>query len=218
MQLGTRTLQILKNFNSINKSIHIKPGNVIYTASPTKSILASAEVEETFEKEFALFDLSKFLSTLSLFDSPEIKLGDRQMTIKEGQNVVKYTYSDPTLLEITKTQRINLPSIDAEFELTPNTFNTALKAMSVLDLPNLAVVGDKGKLHLKAVDKENPDGDAYSIVIGKTDLTFDVHFAIDNLKLLPETYNVQICEMGIAYFKSDKLEYWVAIEEDSTFN
>ena len=42
------TIEVLKNFCSINKSIVIKPGNQISTLSINKNILAIADVEEQF--------------------------------------------------------------------------------------------------------------------------------------------------------------------------
>ena len=46
------TIEVLKNFCSINKSIVIKPGNQIATLSINKNILAIADVEEQFESKF----------------------------------------------------------------------------------------------------------------------------------------------------------------------
>lgn len=48
------TLEVLKNFCAINKSIVIKPGNTISTLSINKNILAIAEVEEQFDSQISI--------------------------------------------------------------------------------------------------------------------------------------------------------------------
>ena len=57
IDITPRTVEILKNFCTINKSIVIKPGNQIATLSINKNILAIADVEETFDSEIAIYDL-----------------------------------------------------------------------------------------------------------------------------------------------------------------
>ena len=48
--LSKTTIEILKNFSTINTSIVIKEGNVLRTISNEENILATAKVEETFHK------------------------------------------------------------------------------------------------------------------------------------------------------------------------
>ena len=67
MKLSTNTIQVLKNFASINQNLVINEGNEIKTMSAMKNIVAKAEVEETFPKQVAIYDLNEFLASLSLF-------------------------------------------------------------------------------------------------------------------------------------------------------
>ena len=62
MKLSENTLAILKNFSGINNSILVKSGNKLRTISVAKNILAEAEIIEEFPKNFAIYDLSKFLN------------------------------------------------------------------------------------------------------------------------------------------------------------
>ena len=64
--ISKETIDILKNFSSINKSIVIKPGNTIRTLSVNKNILASAKIEESISEQISIYDLSSFLGCLSL--------------------------------------------------------------------------------------------------------------------------------------------------------
>ena len=103
VSLSRRTLEILKNFSTINSNILIEPGNTISTISPVKNVMAEATVEETFDVQFGLWDLNKFLGVVSLFDSPKFRFEENHMVISESGkgNSVRYYYSDPRLLKLT---------------------------------------------------------------------------------------------------------------------
>lgn len=217
MQIESRTLQLLKNFSGINPSIAFKSGSVLKTMSPTKTIIAQANVEEEFPQEFAIHDLSKFLAVLSLFDKPELGFEPKLVTIASGKNKVKYTYCDPKHITLPPAKELKLPTSDVQFTLTPEMFSSTIKAMSVLGLPELLVVGSDGVLSLQAADTKNKSGDTYVIEIGETDKNFTAIFKAENLKILPGTYEVTISSKGFSHFKGDKLDYWIAIEATSTF-
>ena len=67
MTLETRTMQILKNFAMINPSMLFREGTVQSTIAPQKTILARTTVKESIPKEFAIFDLSRFIFRLWFF-------------------------------------------------------------------------------------------------------------------------------------------------------
>ena len=48
MELSTRTVEILRNFSTINQNIVVNGGNVIKTMSIAKNIVSQAEIEESF--------------------------------------------------------------------------------------------------------------------------------------------------------------------------
>ena len=72
MKLSEKTVNLLKNFASINQSIAFKKGNTLRTMSVMKNILAEAEIEEEFPKDFAIYDLVQFLNGISLHDNAQI--------------------------------------------------------------------------------------------------------------------------------------------------
>ena len=218
MKLDAKTLRILKNFNDINKSILIKEGSTLATMSPTKTVFAKATVVETFNRTFGIYDLGKFLSVLSLFQDPEITLEENQLVISKDKNKVKYTYVDPKLIVTPPEKTIKLPSVDVQFTLSQDTYAAVVKAMSVLALPELAVVGESGQLVLRALDSKNPSGDTYDVEIGETDKDFTVIFKADNLKILPGNYNVSVSSKLISHFAGEGIEYFIAVDAGSKFN
>ena len=94
MKISEKTINILKNFSNINGSILVRPGNVLKTVGTQRSIYATAIVEEDFPQQFAIYELSKFLGVLSLFQDHDINFGEHQLSITSGNQVVNYTYAD----------------------------------------------------------------------------------------------------------------------------
>ena len=61
LKLSQETLGVLKNFASLNSNILVRPGSTLSTVTPVKNVMAEATVEETFDTEFGIWDLNKFL-------------------------------------------------------------------------------------------------------------------------------------------------------------
>ena len=131
------TIEVLKNFCSINKSIVIKPGNQVATLSINKNILAIANVEEQFDTQISIYDLGVFLGGLSLFEAPQIDTTQKNyITVSDerGKSKTRYFYADPDVIVQPPEKEITLPSVDVEFNLSSNTLAQLQRAASVLSL------------------------------------------------------------------------------------
>lgn len=217
MKIDTNTVNVLKNFAKINPSIVVQEGNTLKTISPNKTIMAKANVTTNFGKRFAIYNLDRFLSTLSLFNDPELNFGERAVTISDNNKTTNYTYADEATVAKAPEKEINLPSVDVSFRLTNDNLKDVEKAAAVLALPEIVVSGDGSKVYLQAADTKNPSGDIYSIAIGETDKNFKAIFKSENIKIIPGDYDVNICSRGISLFKGAEAEYWIAVESHSTF-
>jgi len=219
MKISAETLNILKNFSNINHSIVVKQGNVLRTMSPVKNILAKFTASEEFPKDFALYELNEFLSGLTLFKEPDFDFGnDSYLTIKSGRSKVKYFYSDASVITAPPEKDIELPSVDVEFELSEEVLSSLLRASSVYQLPDLSLIGDGSEMNLVVRDKDNNTSNNYNVKVGDTTNKFAFNFKMENLKMIPDLYKVSACKQ-IALFTSSKyqLQYWIALEPDSTF-
>lgn len=220
MQLDARTLQILKSFSVINPSIHVREGKILSTISPTKTVMAKATLADTeFDQSFAVYDLSRFLGVLSLFEQPELEIDGKTINIsgKNGDSI-SYVCADPTNIVTPPEKDLKLPSVDVTFTLKEADFTRVIKALSVLSLPEIAVVGDGSKVYLQAADSKNPTGDVYKTPVGDTDKSFRVIFKSENLKILPGEYEVSISNKGLSHFVGADISYFVAVEGTSKFN
>jgi len=219
MKLSENTINILKNYSVINPSLLVKPGNVLSTVSPVKSIFAKATVEENFPSQFAIYELSKFLGVVSLFNEPELDFGEKQMTIISGSQSLNYTYADPSMIVTPPEKDINFPEPDIEFNITQEELQKVVRATGVLQLPDIAVIGDGSTLKMSSTNSKNPTTDVFNIKVGETDKKFNMIFKAENIiKLISANYNVKISAKGLALFTADTIRYYVATEANSSFN
>ena len=218
MKIDTNTINVLKNFSKINPSILIQEGNTLKTISTSKTIMAKATVSTEFGKRFAIYNLDRFISTLSLFGDPELKFNDSFVDIVEGGKKTHYRYADENTITKAPDKEINLPSIDVSFKLTDENLKDVFRAAGVLGLPEIVVAGDGNTIFLQAADSKNIAGDVYSIVIGETTKTFKAIFKSENIKIIPGEYEVSISSRGISHFSGKEAEYWIAVEQTSTFS
>lgn len=220
MKLSDRTIQLLRNFSSINQSILFKQGNKLRTISVMKNILAEANIDEEFPSDFAIYDLSQFLNCLSLFKDPELDFsGDSFVTMKEGKTKSKYFFADPSVIVTPPDKSLTVPSTDIKFDLKSNQLETLKKASAVYQLLDLSVVGQGGDIKLMVHDRKNDTSNDYSIVVGETDKNFALHFKVENIKIIPGSYEVSISKKLLSQFKSTEydLTYYIALEPDLTW-
>jgi len=222
--ISQETLSILKNFSQLNSNLLVRPGNVINTVTGAKNVMAQATVQEDFPVEFGIWDLNKFLGTLSLFDSPTCVFGEKSVKISgEGGRAVTYYYSEPSLLT-TINKQVQMPETVIHLNLTQSVFADLQRAASVLQLPDLSFTSMDGENILAVVrDKKDPTSNDYSVAVGDVlgdTPNFEFNFKIDNLKLLPGDYDVEICESVVSSFTNTNtdVKYWIALETDSTYN
>jgi len=220
MKLSDKTLSLLKNFSGINQSILFKEGDKLRTISVMKNILAEATITETFPKDFGIYDLNQFLNGLNLHQTPELDFeNDKYVMIREGKSRSKYFFADPSVIVTPPDKEILLPSEDVCFVLNTQQLDKLLKAAAIYQLPDLSAVGEAGVVKLVVRDKKNDTSNDFSIVVGETDSIFTFNFKVENIKILPGSYEVVISQKLLSQFTSTDrdLKYYIAMEPDSVF-
>jgi len=217
MKFSERTLTILKSFSTINKSILMKPGGVLKTVTPEKTLVASATIPDQMPSQACVYDLSRFLSILSLYKDPDVEFHDKYFMINDGRRKTKYVYADVSMIHAAPEKEIQLPSLDVVVDVSWEDLQSVLKAAGVLQFSEVAFVGTEGKIWLKAIDSNNQNSDDYGVEIGATSDEFKIIIKTDNLKLLPQDYKVSLCAKGISEFKGVDVTYFVAIDTKSTY-
>jgi hypothetical protein len=217
MNLSNDTRDVLKNFSTINQNLLVKSGNTINTMSAMKNIVAKATIPDTFNNEFAIYDLNEFLSALSLFKKPSLEFKDMSVKLNEegGGSSVNYFFSDPSIVTAPKTE-ITMPSVDVEFTFTKDTFDQIQKASAVLGVPDVVLKGTTGgDIVLTVTDRKNDTSNDFAIKVGdNAPSDFTYFFKVENLKLLAGDYKVEVSSKGISHFTNvnKSIEYFIALE------
>lgn len=223
MKLSEDTVNVLKNFSSINQSLQFKTGNVLKTISPLKTIFVEATVGENFPKEFALYDLNKLLAKVSLYKDADLSFDDDKLNIstqnKKKSDYIKYCSSKVIVVPPEKT--INIGTPDCAFSLSQEDLEWMKRSAGISGSPNFVFESDGATIQFIATDVKDDSADQSKIEIGTGDGTkFKVVMKVENFKLMDGSYDVAIAKKGLAQFKHKTIPitYYIAIEAaNSTF-
>jgi len=229
MKISEKTLQILKNYATINQGIVVDVGNILKTVATTKTTYSECMVEEKFEKPFSIYDLNDFLSILSNFEDPEITFYDSYLKIYSDntKGTGKYFYGSKDIIEHPETTP-KVPDKEFNLKINKDDLSNVLKMSNVFQLDELVLTYDGKKVEIGAVNSSNPVSNSYFLVLSESNESnlkpFDIYFRKDTLKILPSDYDIIISQkmvsgLRIATFKSDvdNIIYHVAIEDHSKF-
>jgi hypothetical protein len=216
--LSKQTRDILKNFCTINSSILIREGTVLKTISVGQNAVAEYKSEETFPQTFGIYDLNQFLAGLSLFDDAALQFdNETYVTIRGNGRSAKYYFSNPEItLNSAPETSVKFPGSDFSFMLKYEDLVALQKASAVYDLPDLAFrASSDGTINLDLCDKENDTGNVYSqTVSGESTGDFNLSMKVENLRLHPGNYKVNVTSQGITEWihQSIELKYYIALE------
>jgi hypothetical protein len=215
MKLSNETLNVLKNFASINNGMKFKQGNKLSTISSGKTIFVSATIKDEFPQDFCVYDLNQFLAVHSLNKDPEIEFDDSNIIFKSGRSKLTYRKTAENMIVVPPDREVKLPSIDVEFALTEEAYSNVMKSASVLKSTHIAVESDGGPIMLSCYDASDDAQHTNSIEVAESNgKKFKLVFLTDNFKMIPGSYDVQISAKGLGSFKNKNadIQYWVAFE------
>ena len=218
MKISSQTLQVLKNFASINPNLLVKPGSVLSTISTNKNIFAKATVTEQFPASFAIYDMQQFLGVISIFDDPDFTFGENSVTVSSEGRSVEYVYANQEMVVAPSegvAEKIAVKNPEITFDLTAQGLNEVIKATAILQLDKINVVSKDGIVSVVVADPKNPSSNKFSLKVnGTSTADLAMAFAAENLKLIAGDYKVNISSNGVSSFKNDKLnlEYFVAAD------
>ena len=217
--LSKKTLDVLKNFSTINSSIVFRKGSTVRTISNAENILAKFTGEEVFPTDFAIYDLSQFLSGISLFNDPQLEFTSTDfVSIRGGRQSAKYYFSDPEItLKSAPEKNVQFPGADLQFNLSADDLLALQKASAVYGLPDLTFQSEEGLDTIKLIlrDKENDTSNTYDLTVAGTSTgTYSLDVKIDNIRVLPGDYNIKVSKALISEWTNSNydLTYYIALE------
>lgn len=213
MQISKRTLEILENFSSINKSIAINEEGFIKNISAAKNIIGLSKIEETFP-DFCIFDLNEFVSIIKMFDATkdiDFVFGKDEVIIKQAKTKVNYKLANPDhiynkTIEYDRYFKDTQPQ--ASFKLTNETLSNCLKASKIMGLKtiNVSIEDDKGEISL--YDENNSAANQYRLEIegnGNCDADLDISL----INFIRGDYDVFVFDKHIRFDHNDGVSYIV---------
>ena len=222
MKISNETLSVLKNFSTINPGVAVDAGTKLRTVSGQKNILAEADVAETFDTPFAVYDLNQFLATVSLFENPDFDFGEKSVTISSGKNKSTYYYTDKSMIITPPDKDLSplLESCEISFEVTSGQITEILRAASILSAPEIAVVGQSGSaVTLTAFDSKNATSNTFDVEVDAVaNADYKMIFRTENLKMIGGDYKVEITSKGISRWTGKKATYYITTEQASTYS
>lgn len=222
MEISADTVNILRNFSSINGNMIIRPGNKLMTISEAKNILAEATVKEEFSDIVGIYDLTEFLNMLGLVEQPRVRFEETYLNMQSnsGRELIKYYYADTEMLT-SPSKPITMPEADVWFTLDQTTLNGVKKAATIFGHGQMVVEPDDGAIKISVSDPENKTSNTYSVLVdgGYNNEAFHFVLNISNLKMVSDDYQVKISSKLISEFTNsdETLKYWVALEKSSKY-
>ena len=215
--LSKKTFDVLKNFSSIKSSIVFRKGSTVRTISNAENILAAFSSEEVFPMDFAIYDLSQFLSGITLFDSPELDFSSSDfVSIRGGGKSARYYFSDPEItLKSAPEKNVKFPGADIQFNITGEDLLSLQKASAVYSLPDLTFQSEDNQIKLILRDKENDTSNTYEQSIsGDCTGDYSLDVKIENIRLFPGDYVVKVSKHLISEWTNQNLDltYYIALE------
>jgi len=222
MNISENTMQILKNYGSINPNFIARKGNTITTVSEAKNILSSCNIEEQFEQDMGIYDLNEFLNVLSLVDQPKLDMEEKWCTVKDatGRSKVKYFFTDSEMLTAPTEKMIenasNMTDFAATFDLDNETLSKVKRAAGALGHSSMKIEWINDSIQLTVFDTENPTSNSFTIEVpGSAESNGNWVININNLKIVPGDYEVKVSNKNISNFihKEKPIQYWIALEK-----
>ena len=119
MKLSSDTVNVLKNFASINQSIYFKQGKLLRTVSPRRNIMAEAVLDEHIPTEFGVYDLNNFLSVVSSHkEEPTFDFENNDVIISgfNGRSKIRYRFCSPGMIVMPPEKQLAMPEAEINFE------------------------------------------------------------------------------------------------------
>lgn len=200
MKISNETMAILSNFANINQNIFIAPGNMIKTKSPASTtVMGIAKVVEEFPTEVSIYELSKLLNVLNLFDEPDVEFSPAHLTVKQNRSSANFAYSNKALIDAVMDYDKTIKLVDPElsFVLTDDIFKRIQKSAKLFDVEYVNITSIDGVARLVASDaalsKENAN--KFTVDIENPEVYNDdisVNIKMDALRFIPGNYEVSI--------------------------
>lgn len=202
MKFSKNTIAVLKNFATINPSIHLTPGNLVRTANRATTNYAHATIEDNIDIECAIHDLAGFLSILQLADAEaNVTVVDGSLAIRGERSVIYWPTIEVEKI-LTPARTAVFPPGTIEFELKADDWSQFTRVSRALAVDLIAVSKKDDRIvmdgynRITDADLANP---LVSLDMGECPVETQFKFVLhmQNMKIPVDDYKVK-------FFAKDK--------------
>lgn len=223
MKLSKSTLEILKNYSKISKTIIFREGNFLVTRSADESVVSYVTLEDSFPQSCCIFDLNEFLAIISMYNEDvELTFHDTFVDIVSGSNKLTYYLANKRIYDSVSSNipknKVNLgqePSL--AFDLKATDLQNIIKTAALLNLESLEF-SNKG-VEVKVPESKGTGFNHLFIklpVEGETSQKASI--SVQNLFMVKGDYRVEVyIDKKVARFiaqDGSDLEYFVMFKTD----
>lgn len=216
MKLSEQTVEILKNYATLNQSLQIRKGSELTTITPTKTVFASTRVVESFPFDCVILDLPKLLSKLSLYRDCDLEFEESGLRIvsvdKRHADFIRHGSPRSAILP-PADKKIHMPEPKHEFDISQDDLQWQRKSAGISGSQHMVFRGDGKKVYLQSTDMKNDSSDMSSTEIGTTTEKFKYVLMLENWKMLDGSYHVKLADKMAKFEHKDKpIEYYISTE------
>jgi hypothetical protein len=220
MVLSEATIEILKNFSTLNKGLIVKPGKILQTYSSSSTVFAEAELQEEFESEFAIYDLTKTLGIISMSKGAPVDITvEKDKLVFSGVGKIRQRFAVASLIHGHDVIGKKLPfEAKIGFNLTADAYNWIISTASILGAPNIVIKSDDDVLSMYAMDVKGQmvDDASMQVGVGEDVKGINAVLKIENLNILKGGYRVELSNRMAKFIHHDKkVKYYISLEKTS---
>lgn len=200
MKFSKSDLVILNNFSSINEGVIFREGDTQRAMSVGRTIIAKAKFDLEFPRSFCVANMPQFVRIMEAFKEPSLDFREDHVRISDAASkaTVDYFYSDP--LNAREVANVNLSSEPVHtFEISQEMFDKVSKLSKYLSVEHLRIYSKDGKLQFGTYSQAIKSNASFEI--GTTQRDFSCVFDLDNMMLLPCSYDVHIYQSPVLMAK-----------------
>lgn len=224
MELSKRTVEVLKNFNIINPQGLVFPKGNKLTHMPLNShnIIVTADLDETIEQRFAIYNVSQMLNCIGAFETPQLVVDNLKIHISDVNKIDlgEFTINSAAEAVIKPALEIQFPekATKLSFQMTKDTYKLLLKGIAIVEAPSVAIIGDGEKIFFTGLDDSNAGKSDFKLPIGDTNEKFRYVFPLDTINKLmmgmDYTVSIAVAPAGftISRFMGDRITYFLAVK------
>lgn len=233
MVIKNEIINVLRTFCGIHPGIIIYPGNQINTKNEEGDIAASYVVDQEFDNQICIYDLSRFLNTIKIVgENSTLSINNNTLEIKssDGKNSVEYAMT-PEAMVIRKPMKDRPAEFDEKvvFELTSEAMKKIRQASSALGVQHLSITESNGsiiaRVHQLQTDTSRITEDFFEFELcapeqGTSENCCFV-FDIDSLPSYDGNYRVSVSDDGrFSMFRNNEIDltFWASLREETVVN